>query len=160
MAQEKPDFEQLLEAVDANLKSFVKNLHKYLMENNCKITIEEKKSGFFASYKHCKSKKSIVNLLFRKTRLLVRIYGENAYKYLDFLNTLPEEMVQFIENAPVCKRLVFNTCSPKCFGYDVKIKGERFQKCKYGGFEFPATKKNNPFIKSFIENEINQRTIS
>jgi len=157
MTQEKPDFEQFLEGVDTKHQSFIQSLHKYLLNNGCKVTVEEKKSGFFASYKHSKSKKSIVNLLFRKEGLLIRVYGENANKYLDFLDTLPQEMVQSIESAPICKRLVHNTCSPKCLGYDVKIKGKHFQKCRYGGFEFPVTKKNNPFIKTFIENETSER---
>jgi hypothetical protein len=157
MAHEKLNFEQLLEAVDVNYQAFIQDLHNYLMDNGCKVTVEEKKSGFFASYKHGKPKKSIVNLLFRKKALFVRIYGENAGKYLDFLNTLPEEMVRSIENASVCKRLVHNTCSPTCSGYDVTIGSERFQKCRYGGFEFLVTNESNPYIKSFVENETKER---
>jgi len=158
MAKETFDFEQFLETVNGSFKGFIQGLHNYLMKNDCKVTVEEKKSGFFASYKHGKSKKAIVNLLFRKQGLIVRIYGENANNYPDFLNSLPEEMVQSIESASVCKRLVHNTCSPKCSGYDFTIGKERFQKCRYSCFEFLVSKKNNPFIKSFIENEINERT--
>ena len=157
MAQEKLSFEQFLEATDPGYHSFIQDLHSYLTDNGCKITIEEKKSGPFASYKHTKSKKSIVNLLSRKKGMLVRIYGENANNYLDFLNTLPKEMVQSIESAPICKRLVHNTCSPKCSGYDVIIGGKRFQKCRYGGFEFLITDGNSPYIKSFVENEVQER---
>lgn len=150
-------FEQFLEAVDADHQAFILDLHNYLTDNGCKITLEEKKSGPFASYKHTKSKKSIVNLLSRKKGMLVRIYGENANNYLDFLNALPEDMVQAIAKASICKRLVHNTCSPKCSGYDVTIKGERFQKCRYGGFEFLITDESKPYIKSFVENELNER---
>ena len=157
MAQEKLSFEQFLGEVDVNDKVFVQDLHNYLLDSGCKAAFEEKKTGLFGSYKHTKSKKSIINLLLKKRGLLVRIYGENANKYLDFLNTMPDEMVQAIEKASECKRLVYNTCSPKCSGYDVTIGGERFQKCRYGGFEFPLTKKNNPYIKSFVENEIRER---
>jgi hypothetical protein len=157
MTQEKPGFEQFLKAIDEGSQSFIQDLHNYLTSNDCKVTVEEKKSGLFASYKHVKSKKVIANLLFRKIGPLVRIYGENANKYLDFLNTLPQEMVQAIGSAAICKRLVHNTCSLKCSGYDVTIGGERFQKCRYSGFEFPVTKGNNPFIKSFVENELKQR---
>ena len=157
MAQEKPSFEQLLEAVDAQYQAFVLDLHNYLLNNGCKATFEEKKSGLLGSYKHTKSKKAVMNLLFRKNGLRVRIYGENAGKYLDFLNTLPDEMVQSISGASICKRLVHNTCSPKCSGYDVTIGGERFQKCRYGCFEFLVTDQSNPYIKSFVENEIKER---
>jgi len=158
MAEEKLDFAQFLEAVDAENVAFIQDLHSYLMDNGCKISVEAKKSGMFASYKHSKSKKSIVNLLFRKKGLLVRIYGEHADKYLDFLDTLPEGMVASISGAAVCKRLVQNTCSPKCTGYDVTIGGARFQKCRYGGFEFLVTDEYNPYIKSFVEHEVGERS--
>jgi hypothetical protein len=153
----KINFEQFLQAVDTNNQPFVQGLHNYLLNNGCKVTFEEKKSGLLASYKHTKSKKALLNFVFRKQGIIVRIYGENAYKYLDFLNTLPEEMVQSIADATVCKRLVYNECSLKCGGYDVTIGGERFQKCRYSGFMFLVTDKSIPFIKSFVENEITER---
>jgi hypothetical protein len=153
----KINFEQFLEATDTSCQSFVQDLHNYLLNNGCKVTFEEKKSGLLASYKHAKSKKAIVNLLFRKQGMFIRIYGENAYQYLDFLNALPEEMVQSIANATVCKRLVYNECSPKCGGYDIIIHDERHQKCRYSGFLFLITDTNRPFIKSFVENETTER---
>ena len=160
MAKENFSIEQFLETVDANYQPFVLELHNYLTANGCKVKVEEKKSGFFASYRHVKLKRSIVNLLFRKAGLLIRIYGENAYKYLDFMNTLPGEMVQSIEEATACKRLINpDDCSPTCpKGYDFTIGSRRFQICRYGGFEFPVTAKNNPYIKAFVENEIKERT--
>jgi len=157
VAQEKISFEQFLEAVDANYKDFIQELHNYLIENNCKVTVDEKKSGFLASYKYGKPPRAAVNFLFRKAGMLVRIYGESINKYLNFLNTLPEGMVQSIENAGACGRLVNNTCSPKCSGYDFTIGSQHFQKCRYNCFEFPVTDRNNPYIKSFVENEINER---
>ena len=159
MAKEKFNIEQFLEEVEVNYQPFVQDLHNYLVNNGCKVAIEVKKSGFFASYKDGASKKSIVNLLFRKAGLRVRIYEENAYKYVDFLATLPEEMVQSVEEATACKRLT-NTgdCSPTCSkGYDFTIGTNRFQICRYGGFDFLVTNKNNPYIKSFVENEIRER---
>jgi hypothetical protein len=153
----KINFEQFLEATDTSRQVFTQNIHNYLLNNDCKVTFQEKKSGLLASYKHTKSKKAIVNLLFRKKGMFIRIYGENAYQYLDFLNTLPEEMVQSIADATVCKRLVYNECSPKCSGYDVTIGGERFQKCRYSGFLFLITNESIPFIKSFVENETMER---
>ena len=158
MAQEKLSFEQFLEAADANNHVFVQDLHNYMLDNGCKATFEEKKTGLLASYKHGKSKKTVINVLIKKRGVLVRIYGENANKYLDFLNTLPDEMVQYIESAGICNRLVHNTCSPKCSGYDVTIRGERFQKCRYNAFEFLATNESIPFIKTFVENELKERS--
>jgi len=158
MAQEKISFEQFLEAVDKNYQKFISDLHSYMLDNGCKVTFEEKKSGYLASYKYGKPPKAAVNFLFRKVGMLVRIYGENINAYNDFLNTLPPEMVQSIDNAGACGRLVNSTCSPKCTGYDFTIGDEHFQKCRYGCFEFLVTDENKPHIKEFIENEISQRT--
>lgn len=157
MAQEKISFEQFLEAVDAGNKAFVEDLHNYLLEKSCKVTFEEKKSGYLASYKYGKPPKAILNFIFRKNGMLTRIYGERISGYPDFLNTLPKEMVASIESAGVCKRLVHNTCSPKCTGYDFIIGNEHFQKCRYNCFEFLMTKESNPYIKSFVEHELKER---
>jgi hypothetical protein len=157
MAQMKLSYEQFLEAADASNRAFAQDLHGLLLGNGCKATFEEKKTSLLGSYKHTKTKKSVINLLLKKHGLVVRIYGENAGKYLDFLNTLPEEMVQAIDGAYDCKRLVSNTCSPKCSGYDVTIGSVRFQKCRYNAFEFLVTDISGPYVKSFVEHEIKGR---
>ena len=154
MAQEKISFDQFMEAVDISNKQFIQDLHSYLLENSCKVTFEEKKSGFLASYKCGKPQRAIANLLFRKNGMLVRIYGENVGKYSAFMNMLPEEMVRSIAGSGICKRLVYNTCSPKCIGYDFVIGNERFQKCKYNCFEFLITEESAPYIREFVENEM------
>ena len=156
MAAEKLSFEQFLEA-GADYHDYIQDLHDYLLGNGCKATFEGKKTGLLGSYKHTKTKKSVINLLLKKRGLLVRIYGENTGNYPDFLNTLPGEMVQSIGGSPECKRLVHGTCSPKCTGYDVTIAGDRFQKCRYGCFEFLVTSESWPYIKSFVENELSAR---
>ncbi|MCL2427195.1 MAG: hypothetical protein FWD05_12780 [Oscillospiraceae bacterium] len=157
MAKEKISFEQFFETVEANNREFVQELHNYLLENNCKVTFEQKKSGYLASYKRGKPLKAIMNFVFRKNGMITRIYGERIDNYPDFLNTLPKEMVQHIETAGICKRLVHNTCSPKCNGYDFMIGDERFQKCRYNCFEFLMTDVSKPYIKTFVENEITGR---
>jgi len=158
MAQNKISYEQFLEATDAGYHAFVDNLHNHLLDNGCKATFEEKKTGLLGSYKHTKTKKSVINLLLKKRGLIVRIYGENIGKYPDFLDTLTEEMVTSIESAGVCKRLVQNTCSPKCAGYDFTIGSKRYQKCRYSCFEFLVTDESSPCIMSFVENEIRERS--
>jgi len=158
MVQEKIAFEQLLEAVDISNQPFVQELHSYMIENGCKVTFEEKKSGLLASYKRGKPLRAFANFLFRKQGMLVRIYGENASKYADLLNTMPQGMVKSIDESGVCKRLVHNTCSPKCSGYDFMIGDAHYQKCRYNCFEFFVSEENNPYIKSFIEHELRERT--
>ena len=136
----------------------MQNLHNYMLDNGCgKPAFEEKKTGLLGSYKHKKTKHTIINVLLKERGLLVRIYGENCNEYFDFFSTIPDEMVQSIANAGECKRLVHNTCSPKCAGYDVTISDNRYQRCRYGGFEFLVTDTSAPFIKSFVENETAER---
>jgi hypothetical protein len=157
MAEVKIDFERFMEAVDMDNKPFVQDLHSYLLSIGCKAAFEEKKSGFFASYKFGKPQRAIMNFIFRKKGMLTRIYGECIGNYSDFLNTLPCAMVESIKDASICKRLVLNECSPKCGGYDFAIGNERFQKCRYNCFEFLMTSESNPFIKSFVEHELERR---
>ena len=156
MAQEKLTFEQFLEGVDAQWQTFTQELHNYLLDNGCKAIFEAKKTGLLGSYKY--NKRAVINLLRKKHGLLVRIYGENLNGYRDFLNTLTAEMVQSINGASICKRIVNNTCSPKCTGYDFTIGNEHFQKCRYNCFEFLVTKESAPFIRSFVEYELKERT--
>ena len=157
MATEKINFEQFFEAVDIDNKAFVMDLHNYLLEGGCKVTFEEKKSGFLASYKTGKPQRALLNFVFRKNGMLARIYGERISGYPDFLNTLPLAMVKSIKDSSICKRLVHNTCSPKCIGYDFTIASDHFQKCRYNCFEFLMTSESKPYIKSFVENEMWER---
>ena len=157
MAGEKITFEQFLQTVEAEYQAFVEALHSYLLENGCKVIFEEKKSGYLASYKYGKPPKSVANFVFRKNGILVRIYGEYIGGYPDFLNTLPSEMVQSIENAGICKRLVNGGCSPKCSGYDFTIAGKRLQKCRYNCFEFLVTNESESHIKAFVAHELKER---
>ena len=157
MAKDKITFEQFLETVDAKDRPFIQSLHNYMLDEGCKVEFEEKKSGMLASYKCGKKKKSVVNLVFRKKGMLVRIYGENTDQYEAFLNTLPPDMVDAVRGAGECKRLTQNKCSTKCVGYDFTIGDEHFQKCKYNCFEFWVTEENHPFIRAFIGHELDAR---
>ena len=157
MAQKEVSFKEFLETVPPENKAFVEELNTYLMDEGCKATFEEKKSGMLASYKYGKPPKAVLNILFRKKGMLVRIYGENANDYLDFLQTLPADMIETIAKSGICKRIVENTCSPKCTGYDVTIGGERYQKCRYGAFEFLITDESGSFVRAFAEHELSAR---
>lgn len=157
MATEKITFEQFLGTVEQEYQPFVQGLHGYLLENGCKVTFEEKKNGYLASYKHGKKKRALANFVFRKARMLVRIYGEYISGYPDFLDALPGGMVQGIAASGDCKRLVAGGCSPKCTGYDFTISGQRYQKCRYNCFEFLVTGESGRDIKTFIEHELRER---
>jgi len=73
MATEKITFEQFFEAVNEDCKTFIEELHSYMMDKSCKATFEEKKSGYLASYKYGKPPKALLNFVFRKQGMLTRI---------------------------------------------------------------------------------------
>lgn len=157
--KEEIPFEDFLITVEPKYQAFVLGLHEYMLENGCKTKIELKSSGHLVSYTHTPSKKVIVNFVFRKKGLIVRLYGDNVNKYLASMDKLPDGMVKSIIKAPICKRLVNpNSCNSKCsMGYDFHIEGEHFQKCRYSCFMLDVNDENNSHIKSFIENEIKER---
>jgi len=160
MAQEKITFDQFLDTVENQNKPFIQDLHDYLLDSGCKVAFEQKKNGMLASFKLGKPPRAVCNFLFRKQGMLVRIYGENTYKYDEFMQTLPEEMVASIAASGDCGRMVSGTCSTNCKGYDVTIRGERYQKCRYSAFELLITAESDSFIKAFVEHEISARTSS
>ena len=153
----KISFEQFLEEVDANYVEYIQDLHDYLIENGCRASFEVKKSEFLGLYRHPKSRREAITIFVTEKGMRIRIFGENANKYLDFLEVLPEEMVETINKAANCMSLINGTCGPNCSGYDVKIRNLHFQKCRYSGFEFPVTEQNRSVIKSFIEKELEKR---
>jgi len=100
----------------------------------------------------------VMNFVFRKTGLVVRIYCDYVGDYVDSVESLPEPMIKAIEKAPTCKR--FNNpphCNPKCIGYIFKLNGIEHKKCRYNCFLLPVNEENIPIIKSLTENEIKIR---
>jgi len=157
MAATKLSFDDFIQGMNVEDLDYAKNLHDYMLNNGCKATFEEKKTSLLCSYKHAKTKKSVINVLVKKNGLFVRIYGENIGEYRDFLNTLPTEMVQSIEKSGTCARLANGGCSPKCSGYDFMIGDAHFQKCRYNCFEFLVNSDSNSHIRTFVENELTAR---
>lgn len=159
MAKEIIPFETFLAAVEEEHLEFVEELHEYLIANDCVAAVEAKRSGYFVSYFDTKTKKAIVNFLFRKKGMVIRIYGGNVNHYIDVLDTLPEGMIASIKKASVCKRMLDpNTCISTCsMGNDFIMKGERMQKCRNSCFMFDVSAENNPYIKTMIICEMEER---
>jgi len=154
-----PQFDDFLSEVAPDYREFVANAHELLLRDNYKLKIEAKASGLFVSYSHPKTKRSMLNFLFRKSGLFVRIYADNFSKYANFLNCLPEKMEKEIGKASVCKRLIDPaTCNPKCImGYDFSISDKRYQKCRYSCFQFAVNFESVPVLSEFIERERKER---
>jgi hypothetical protein len=97
--------------------------------------------------------------VFRKTGIKMRIYTEHIALFQGFLDTLPEKMKTEIKKSSVCKRLINpDECNPKCvMGYSFMMDGEAFQKCRHMAFMLTLNEESFPFIKGFLEREINSR---
>jgi hypothetical protein len=159
MAKDSFQFEDFLSRVNKDYCEFVSNIHTLLLQEAYKVKVESKASGFFVSYSHPKTKRSLLNFLFRKEKLLVRIYADGLANYSDLLDRISPEMEKEIARAQVCKRLINpEECNPKCImGYDFKIKGKHYQKCRYNCFQFEVNPASIPVLSDLIENERRER---
>ena len=159
MAKAAYQFEDFLTEASPDYREFVARMHESLLHDGYKVRIESKASGFFVSYSHPETKRSILNFLFRKNGLHVRIYADNSNKYADFINCLPENMEKAIAKAPICKRQINPAdCNPKCItGYDFFVRENRYQKCRYSCFQFLINAESVPVISEFVENERKER---
>lgn len=160
MPKEEIKFDDFILNVSPENLDFVHKTHSFMLENGCSVKIEAAKSGHVLSYLLPKTKKVIINYVFRKGGLIVRIYGDNVSKYADIMGTLPSGMVKAIEKAPVCKRLVDPTkCNSRCpMGYVFDLNGKTYQNCRYNSFMFAVTDENYASIHNFIERELKERT--
>jgi len=160
MSKEKIPFGDFLMDVDPAYLEFVMQLHEYLMENDCEVLIKPAKAGFVVSYSHNKTKKVVANYVFRKKGLIMRIYGDHVEKYMDAINTMPEEMTKAVEKAPVCKRLLDPAkCNSRCpMGYVFTLKDTEYKKCRYSSFMFLMNEENYPYIKTLLEHELKERS--
>ena len=149
-------FNLFMETVDENFRSFVTQINEYLTANGCKCEIKLQKSGYIVSYVLNKSNRTLAAFVSRKSGMKLRIYPEHIQKYQSFLDTLPEKTKKEIKKASVCKRLINpNDCNPKCkMGYTFTLDGEQYQKCRSMAFQPVLSAENNPYIKQFLENEL------
>ena len=162
MSKEEIKFEDFLMNVSPENLGFVHETHDLMLQRGCSCKIEAAKSGHVLSYVLPKTKKVIANYVFRKSGLIIRVYGDNISKYADFLHSLPDGMVRAIEKAPVCKRLIDpDKCNSRCpLGYVFDLHGKTYQNCRYSSFMFDVKEENYDSIRSFLERELKERTVS
>ena len=164
MGKEVYSFEDFLQNVADEYKEFVSQVQELLVTAGYIIKIEKKASGFFVSYADASTKKSMLNFLFRKTGLYIRLYATNCGQYADVLNELPDEIVKQITKAKDCDALavpmadgakcICNPRNPKqSMGYDFFINGVHYQKCRSACFYFHVDSASLPFLMKLIENE-------
>ena len=143
-------FDDFLKTVEPQHKAFAESMHKELIANGYKAAIESKATGFFIGYKHPKTKRSLMNFLFRKKGLLVRIYPASKTPIIP--NAVTEGMIKEIDKAITCKM-----CSEKCIkGYKFAINDQAYDKCHYGAFLFVVSEESKPVIAKWVKTEIEE----
>jgi hypothetical protein len=153
-------FDDFLANVTPDNVDFVTEVHGYLLDNGCSFKIEAAKNGHVLSYLLPKTKKTLLNYVFRKSGMLVRIYADGVSGYADILETLPLDMIKAIEKAPPCKRLSdIAPCNSRCpMGYVFELNGTLYKKCRYNSFMFAVNDESHASIRQFIERELVGRT--
>lgn len=160
MATVKPGFEDFVALVSEDCAEYVRQLHRMFMDAGCKIDLKEAKNGYVVSY--LLNKKTVVNYVFRKKGLIIRIYANHLPAYMGLLESFPDSMTRGVKAAPDCKRLLQpGACNARCaMGYDFFIGGEHQQKCRYGAFMFLINEETKPFIRDFVRCELQAAGLS
>ena len=149
-------FMLFLNDIPAEYQEFVLELDKYLTEKGSKRTIKSAKSGFVTSYNSPKNGKALLNYVFRKTGVKMRIYAAGIGEYTEILADFPDNMKKDIVNAGECKKLNGLKCSPTCTGgYSFQMDGASYKKCKNMAFFHTLEERNFSAIRKIVEAEIN-----
>lgn len=152
------NFQDFLLSVPAEEQGTVLELDELLRKYGCECEIKEAKQGFMVSYlkKVDKRKITIINFVFRKTGVKIRIYAANVSMYQSLLDRLPKKMKTEIVKAGDCKRLHDpSSCNPKCqMGYRFIMDGEEYRKCKNMAFMPTLCKENDKYIIEFVKSEL------
>ena len=151
-------FDDFIISVVPHYQGFARSINDYMLNNGCALKITTAKNGFVVSYQHLAKKRVVMNFVFRKKGLVVRIYGDHVGEYPEFLEKFPETMKESIRKAPSCKR--FDTppkCNSKCGGYVFNLGNTQYQKCRYSCFMYVVDDERIPFITAHIERELAAR---
>ena len=148
-------FIHFLQDIPAEYQNFVLELDEYLIARGSKRTIKAAKSGFVTSYSSPASGRALLNYVFRKSGVKMRIYAEHIGEHPEVLNCLPDNMKADIKKAGDCKKLTGLNCTPSCpAGYTFVMDGEEYRKCKNMAFFHSMTDGNIEHILKLIKAEI------
>ena len=148
-------FNLFLNEIPFECQGFVLELDEYLTKKGSKRTVKTAKSGFVASYSHPKSDKALLNYVFRKTGVKIRIYAAGIAGYSDILADFPDNMKKDIMKAGDCKKLNGLNCSPTCTGgYSFPMDSVVYKKCKNMAFFHSLEKRNFAAVRKLVESEI------
>lgn len=159
MEKQELSFENFLFDVNPLYHELVKRLNDGLLGQGYKRKLEMAKSGYLVSYSHPKTKRSILNFVFRKGGLYIRLYADHVDGYREFLETMPDGLEKLVAKTPSCKRLLNPTdCNSRCpMGYDFELRGTRHRKCRYNCFLLPVNDESARFLEELVGREMEGR---
>lgn len=150
-------FMLFLNDIPSEDQGFVLELDKYLTSKGSKRTIKAAKSGFVTSYASPVTGKALLNYVFRKASVKMRIYAQSIGGHSEILSDIPEKMKADIKKSGDCKKLNGLNCSPTCSGgYEFTMDGEKFKKCKNMAFFHSLTEENYDAITKLIRSELGE----
>ena len=151
-------YDDFLRTVEENNRAFVDDMHSLFMDYGCTLEIKEAKQGYVATYTYKKNKKKValMNYVFRRSGMMVRIYARHIGGYQSLLDSLPEDMKKSVIKAGDCKRLTgISECSPTCTaGYDFMMDGANYKKCKNSSFFWKVEPESMEYIRNMLKNEL------
>lgn len=149
------NYRLFLNDIPANFQGFVIDLNEYLLKKECKRKIKTAKNGFVTSYLKPKSEKTLLNYVFRKTGVKMRIYAAGVGGYDVILNDYPEQMKKEIRKACDCKKLIGGICSPTCpSGYTFCMDGVEYKKCRNMAFFHNLDEVSAEYILKMLKTEL------
>ena len=149
------NFFPFLQDIPSEHHSFVLELDEYLTARGSKRRIKAAKSGFVTSYSSPSSGRALLNYVFRKSGVKMRIYAQHIGEYPEVLNSFPDSMKADIQKAGNCKKLTGANCTPTCTaGYTFFMDGREYRKCKNMAFFHSLTAGNTAHILKLIRAEI------
>jgi len=148
-------FQMFINDIPVSLQGFVLELDKFLMDKGCKRDLKSAKSGFVTSYISPLTHKTLLNFVFRKTGVKMRIYAARVSKYDSILTGFPEKMKKEIIKAGDCKKLTGGTCSPTCpAGYTFVMDGIKYKKCRSTAFFHDLNEESSKYIEMILMSEL------
>ena len=153
-------FDNFMLDVEVWNRAFVEELDAYFAGHGYKRKLEMAKNGYVISYAHPKTKRVVMNYVFRKAGLMARIYADNLGAYVGIVRRMPESIQKALVKASDCKRLMNppKPCSPTCpMGAAFELNGEMHKKCRYNCFFMLVNEISQPVIRELVENEVRER---
>ena len=149
-------FTEYQDLLPLEIRETVHNIHAELSAMGFAEEIKEAKSGPILSY--MKDKKVLLNYVYRKNGIKVRLYAAGIAAYEDCLAMLPDSMKAELKKATDCKKLNGLTCTPTCpGGYTYTLDGELLKKCRSMAFLMTLNQKTAEYIQTLILREARER---